>query len=226
MNTLNRSGWRGGVMFWLALSGVLLVGRAESINPKWEGEIAKLTVKQLERPAPEGVILFTGSSSIRRWDTLAADFPQHAVLNRGFGGSQVSDLIAYFEPLFLDVKPSQVVIYSGTNDLNAGESAERVLGDLATLCGMLRVALPEAKIAFIGAAPNPARWAQRDAQVRFNQLVADYCAQYGHDFIDVWSPMLGDDGTPSRDIYVADGLHMNAAGYVMWKAIVKPYLMK
>ena len=195
-------------------------------NPKWQAEIAKLTLTQQDSPAPDGVILFTGSSSIRRWDTLAKDFPRHAVLNRGFGGSQISDLIAYFDRLFGDVKPSQIVIYSGTNDLNAGESVERVLGDLATLSGMLRVALPETKIAFIGAAPNPTRWAQREAQVRFNGLVADYCAQYGHDFIDVWTPMLGEDGKPSRDIYVADGLHMNAAGYVMWKAIVAPYLIK
>jgi lysophospholipase L1-like esterase len=99
------------------------------------------------------------------------------------------------------------------------------LGDLATMCGMLKVALPSAKIAVIGAAANPKRWAQREVQVRFNRVAADYCAQYGHDFIDVWTPMLGDYGLPSRDIYVEDDLHMNAAGYVLWQAIVGPYLL-
>jgi len=100
-----------------------------------------------------------------------------------------------------------------------------VLGDLATLAGMMRVALPDTKVAFISAAPNPKRWEQREAQEQFNRWMAAYCERYGYDYIDVWIPMMGADGMPSRDIYVADQLHMNAAGYVIWKAVVGPYLI-
>jgi lysophospholipase L1-like esterase len=199
--------------------------RAEPRNPRWDEATAKIAARELASPSPTGVIVFTGSSSILRWKTLTEDFPHHAVSNRGFGGSQISDIIAYFYRVVVPGNPRQVVIYSGTNDLNAGESPEHVLSDFATLVGMIRVALPETKIAFIGAAPNPTRWAQRAAQERFNAEVAAYCARYGLHYIDVWTPMLGEDGTPSRDIYVADGLHMNAAGYVIWKAVVAPYLV-
>lgn len=94
------------------------------------------------------------------------------------------------------------MIYSGTDDLNDGESVERVLGDFATLCGMLRGALPQTKIAFIGVAPNPKRWAQREVQERFNRVAAVYCAQCGYDFIDVWKPMLGVRAPCLRSIYI------------------------
>lgn len=207
------------VLLW---GGVGLV--AEPVNPRWENEVAAIEKQEAAVAAPVGGILFTGSSSIRLWRTLAEDFPAHAVINRGFGGSQVSDLIGYFDRLVVPAAPRQIVVYAGTNDLNGGETPEQVLADVATMCGMIRRALPGAKVAFIAAAPNPARWAQREAQERFNALLAAYCARYGHAFIDVWTPMLGEDGTPSRDLYVADKLHMNAAGYALWREVVGPYL--
>ena len=197
---------------------------AEPAKPRWETEIAGIEAREAATPVPEQGILFTGSSSIRLWKTLAEDFPGQPVINRGFGGSQLSDLIAYFDRLVLPGQPRQIIVYSGTNDINDGESADQVLADWAMLCGMIERELPGTRIALIAVAPNPARWEQREAQQRFNAMAAAFCARNGYDFIDVWTPMLGADGTPSRDIYVADQLHMNAAGYVMWREIVGPYL--
>ncbi|MCF3648930.1 SGNH/GDSL hydrolase family protein [Synoicihabitans lomoniglobus] len=217
--------------FWKRVGFLIAVGiglgalQGEPRNAKWEQEISAIEQREAETPPPANGIVFTGSSSIRLWKTLAEDFPHHPVVNRGFGGSQISDLIGYFDRVVVPTHPRQVVVYSGTNDISGGESAEQVLADWATLCGMIEVALPGTKIALIAAAPNPARWSQRAEQSRFNALAAAYCARNGYDFIDVWTPMLGADGTPSRDIYVDDKLHMNAAGYVMWRAIVAPYLI-
>ncbi len=200
------------------------VGAAEPRNSHWEEEVAALEAREKAAPVPEGGILFTGSSSIRMWKTLAKDFPERPVFNRGFGGSQISDLIGYFDRLVTPGHPRKIIVYSGTNDLSSGESAEQVLADWAMLCGMIERALPSTKIALIGAAPNPARWDQREEQQRFNALAAAFCARQGYDYIDVWTPMLGADGSPSRDIYLKDRLHMNAAGYAMWRKIVGPYL--
>lgn len=210
----------------LSVLGLGSVRAQEVINPKWEAEISRIEQRETATPLAEGGILFTGSSSIRRWATLAEDYPEVALSNRGFGGSQISDLIAYFDRVILPGKPSQIVIYSGTNDVNAGESPEQVLGDFATLCGMIERELPGTNIAFISAAPNPKRWPQQADYENLNAIVATYCARMGYDFIDVWTPMLGKGGLPSRDIYVEDKLHMNAAGYVMWKAIIAPYLKR
>ena len=212
---------------WILSVMLAVVGSshaAEPINPKWDEEIQGIEYRETEAPLAKGGILFTGSSSIQLWKTLAVDFPGVDLANRGFGGSQISDLIGYFDRLIVPGAPRQIVIYSGTNDLNGGESAEQVLADFATLCGMIERELPDTKIALIGAAPNPARWAQRVEQETFNAIAAAYCQRMGYDFIDVWSAMLGEDGMPSRDIYVEDKLHMNAAGYVIWREVVGPYL--
>lgn len=212
----------GLVVFVASVAGGLT--GAEALNPRWDDAISGIEAREKSRPLAEGGILFTGSSSIRLWKTLAADFPGVALANRGFGGSQISDLIGYFDRVILPGRPRQIVIYSGTNDLNAGESPAQVLADFATLCGMIARSLPGTKIALIGAAPNPARWEQRKAQQRFNAAAAAYCARMGYAYIDVWTPMMGEDQLPSRDIYVDDQLHMNEAGYVMWREIVGPYL--
>ncbi len=197
---------------------------AEPANPRWEKPITAIEAREAATPPPAGGILFTGSSSIRMWSSLAEDFPGKPVINRGFGGSQLSDLITYFDRVIMPARPSRIVVYSGTNDISAGEPVEQVFADLATLCGMIRRDLPETTIAVISCAPNPARWNQREKQETFNTLVTAYCARYGHDYIDVWTPMLGEDGTPSRDIYLEDRLHMNAAGYAIWREVVGPYL--
>jgi lysophospholipase L1-like esterase len=207
-----------------AALGLAALGATEPINLHWDGEIQGIEHREMESPLVTGGILFTGSSSIRLWNTLAEDYPEVELANRGFGGSQISDLIGYFDRVVMPGKPRQIIIYAGTNDINAGESAEQVLADFATLCGMIERALPGTKIALIGAAPNPARWEQREEQQQFNAMASAYCERMGYDYIDVWTPMMGEDGLPSRDIYVEDKLHMNDAGYAMWQQIVSPYL--
>ncbi len=221
MQTVIRQ-WTLLVTMWAGVVGT--ASAAEPAKPRWEEEIAGIEAREEQTPAPEHGILFTGSSSIRLWQTLAEDFPGQPVINRGFGGSQISDLIAYFDRLVRPGQPRQIVVYSGTNDIHDGESAAQVLADWAMLCGMIERELPGTKIALIAVAPNPARWEQREEQESFNAMAAAFCARNGYDFIDVWTPMLGEDGTPSRDIYVDDQLHMNAAGYAMWREIVGAYL--
>ncbi len=193
-------------------------------DPRWKADIAAIEQRERERPVAERGILFAGSSSIRFWETLVEDFPGRPVYQRGFGGSQLTDLIGYFDRVVLPGRPRQIVVYSGTNDLNAGKSPEHVLADVERFTRLVAQKLPGTSIAFIGAAPNPRRWPLRETFERFNAMAAVFCRQHGHDFIDVWEAMLGEDGLPSRDLYRNDQLHMNAAGYALWKEIVAPRL--
>jgi O-glycosyl hydrolase len=201
-------------------------GVGPAIDPRWEGEIAAIERREAGHAVPEGGILFAGSSSIRLWQTLAVDFPGQPVYQRGFGGSQLADLVGYFDRVILPALPRRIIVYAGTNDLNSGRSPEQVLADLDRFCGLVAQKLPGTTVAFIGAAPNPRRWPLREAYQRFNAMAAVYCRQNGHDFIDVWPLMLGADGLPSRDLYRDDQLHMNAAGYALWGEIVAPWLVK
>src|SRR4029077_15673731 len=122
-------------------------------------------------PPPPGAVLFIGSSSIRLWKTLAADFPQQRVLNRRFGGSQIIDSVRYAKRIVSPYKPRLIVLYAGGNDINAGKTPEQVFTDYQAFVAKLHMALPQAKIAYISIAPNPARWAQVERGKAANQLI-------------------------------------------------------
>ena len=194
---------------------------------KWENEIAAFEKADREHPPEKGGIVFVGSSSIRLWKTLAQDFPGLPVLNRGFGGSEIADSVAFAERIVIPYAPRQVVLYAGGNDLNAGKPVEKVIADFKAFAGKIRTALPEAEIDYISIAGNPARWAQVEKVKAVNLAIEAWIKEQPRmKFIDVFSKMLGADGLPKPDIFVEDKLHMNAAGYAIWKEVVGPFLVK
>jgi len=193
-------------------------------SARWEKDIAAFEAGDKTNPPPKGCIVFVGSSSIRLWTTLAADFPGFPVVNRGFGGSQLADSVNLAERIIIPYEPRQVVIYAGGNDINAGKPPELVYGDFVALVAKIHSRLPHARIAFIASAPNPRRWSQVEKVRRFNDLAEAYCHRHGLEFINVFPLMLGPDGQPKPDIFVADRLHMNTKGYAIWKEAVAPCL--
>lgn len=200
---------------------------AQNKTNSFEKEILAFEARDKTNPPPKGAVLFLGSSSIRLWKTLAQDFPQYHVINRGFGGSQISDSVHFTDRIVLPYEPSVIVLYAGGNDINAKKSPETVASDFKTFVAGVRAKLPKTKIAYIAIAGNPARWAQVDKVRAANQLIRDFTAtQDGLSFIDVFPPMMADDGTPKPDIFVADKLHMNEKGYVIWRSVVGEHLKK
>jgi lysophospholipase L1-like esterase len=194
-------------------------------SAKWENTIAAFEAADRTNPPPPGAILFTGSSSIRMWTNVAKAFPEHTIINRGFGGSQIADVNLFVDRIVTPYRPRQIVFYCGGNDLNAKKSPEQVFADFREFVRRTRAKLPWARISFISIAPNPKRWDQI-AQVReANALIARYCQRDGNmDYIDVHPAMTGADGLPKPDIFLADRLHMNAKGYALWREVVRPYL--
>lgn len=192
---------------------------------KWESDVAAFEAADRAHPVAPGGILFAGSSSIRLWTSLQKDFPGLPVLNRGFGGSQIREVTAFAPRIILPHKPSLIVFYCGTNDIASGREPAEVADDFKAFVATVRAALPETRIAFISAAPNPARWALRAKMQELNDRVRAMSSRTDRlDFVDVWPAMLGPDGLPRRDIFVADELHMNPRGYEIWTRIVGDYL--
>lgn len=192
---------------------------------KWEKEIAAFEHADAQTPPPKGGIVFVGSSSIRLWKTLAQDFPEHHVLNRGFGGSEIADSVHFADRLVLPYEPRLIVLYAGGNDLNNGRPPAEVFADFQAFTALLRAKVPDAEIAFISSAGNPARWAQVENVKALNAMIADFIKKQPHmKFIDVFHPMLGDDGLPRPEIFGPDKLHMNPEGYKLWTKIIAPLL--
>lgn len=193
---------------------------------RFEAEITKFAEMDRATPPPAGAVVFTGSSSIRLWTSMAEDFPGVKTLNRGFGGSVIEDAIRHVDRVVLRYNPSQVVFYSGDNDLNGGKSPAAVLADYKRFAGAVHARLPETRIVIISIKPSLARWALVDKMRETNRLVQAMAAADPKRlaFVDIFTPMLGPDGKPRPELYVEDGLHMSPAGYAIWRAALAPVL--
>lgn len=192
---------------------------------KFEAEILAFEARDRTNPPPRDAVLFVGSSSIRLWKTLAQDFPKHRVINRGFGGSQISDSISYAKRIVLPYRPKRIVMYAGGNDINNGKTPHEVYHDFQTFVATVHASLPRTSIAYISIAPNPARWGQVEKVREANARIKEYARhQRNVEFIDVFPHMLGRDGQPRPEIFSADRLHMNEQGYALWTRIVKRHL--
>jgi lysophospholipase L1-like esterase len=160
------------------------------------------------------------------WD-LAKSFGdlEPLPINRGFGGSQIVDATHFAKRLVLKHKPRVVVFYSGDNDIASGMSATEVVSDFSAFCKRIHAELPGTRIVFIAIKPSPARWKFAQEQQAANERIRQLCEDSKRlAFVDVWAPMLGDDGQPRRELFVDDMLHLNAAGYELWTKLVRPAL--
>ena len=200
---------------------------APPIKPSsnYETEIAAFEAADKKSPPPQGAILFIGDSAIRMWKTLAEDFPDQKVINRGFGGSQMIDSVYYGDRIAIPYKPRLIIVKAGGNDLTAGKSPEQILADFQAFVEKVRDKLPDVRIAYQGVNPNPARWAQKEKREKTNALIKAYVASGKNlDFIDMWDVFLGPDGKPREELFIKDRLHNNAEGYKIMADAVRPHL--
>ena len=205
----------------------ITAGQAEPYTREkdWEKEIAAMLDIDVRQTPPPNPILFTGSSSIRMWSSLRSDFPQQNVINRGFGGSHLEDLVFFFRKIVVPYRPKKIVVYSGENDIEVGQNAENVLADFKALVELRDRSLPGVPLIYISMKPSILRWAKWPEMKRGNDLIkADAENHKRVTFVDVSGAMLGADGKPKPDLFLGDGLHMNAKGYVIWRDILRPYL--
>jgi lysophospholipase L1-like esterase len=213
----------------LALSATLLVSvvRAQTPAARFEKEILAFEEADRTTPPPADAALFVGSSTFRLWTTLSKDMPDIPVINRGFGGSEISDSIHYFDRIVKPYRPRIIVVYAGTNDINSGKSPERVRDDFRTFVDLSRQAYPGVPIVFLAIKPTPARWSQQAKIDQANRLVFDYCRR-GSDlhFIDTARVLLGPNGLPKESLVVGDKLHFNTEGYRVWANYLRPRILK
>lgn len=192
---------------------------------RWQKEIAAIQERDAQQKLPLGTTVFVGSSSIRLWD-LKRSFPEKELANHGFGGSTIADSVHFVQPLVLALKPKTIVFYAGDNDVSNGLSPEQVHADFEAFVKAVHEALPESKIAFIAIKPSPARWKLFEKQQAANQLIQQMMAKDAERlvYIDIVTPMLGEDGQPRRELFEKDLLHLNETGYALWTRLVLPVL--
>lgn len=210
------------ILLFLVFLGSFGVGVAQQ-HP-FEEEVRRLTNRLDSVGWKPGGTVFTGSSTIRMWRSLTEISLGQEVLNTGFGGSKAADLERFLYPLVLKFDPKRVFIYEGDNDLWAGVAPEVILASLDRIVTRIQLAAPNTEIYLIGAKPSPSRWSKKELYLFFNQQLEKYSQRKeGVNFIDTWAPLTDSEGNARSELYIKDQLHLNAAGYVLWNGIFKPY---
>ncbi|MHC4518317.1 MAG: GDSL-type esterase/lipase family protein [Planctomycetota bacterium] len=226
--TVNRSHAKSkSRLLFIGLFGIAfaLMSLTDAQAQGFEAEIRAFEQADIASPPPADPVLFVGSSSIRVWPDLPGDFPDYPVMNRGFGGSHMSDVLYYFDRIVAAYDPALILVYEGDNDLAGGKSVDTVYADYVVFLALVEEKLPGADVAFIATKPSPSRSQYLEVTRQLNTRLEELADSDPHIwFVDVFDPMLGDDGQPRRELFGNDMLHMNAAGYVLWQSIIEPML--
>jgi len=217
-------GVTGFLLLMLTIQGL----RAQE-HPRFYEEIQQFKKKDSASFPPANAILFLGSSSFTKWTDVQSSFPGYPIINRGFGGSTLPDVIRYANDIIFPYHPRQVVIYCGENDFEETDSltVQTVFGRFKQLFQLIRSKMPGESIVYISMKPSPSRAGRRKKQEEANKLAKDFISiQKNASFVDVFHKMLDKDGKPMPEIFLDDSLHMNAKGYAIWQKAIAPHLLK
>ena len=155
---------------------------------------------------------------MRLWPDLATDFPGRTIINRGFGGSTLAEVTHYAPRIIFPYRPRLIVLYAGDNDLASGMTPEQVAEDYRRLVAVVRRELPSSRIAYVSIKPSPSRWHLVEAYREANRLIsAEISRDPAQAYVDVFTPMIGANGRPRPELFMADSLHMTRAGYDLWR---------
>ena len=216
------------VTFFLVASLHTSFGAEKKHNfAQWEKEIEAFEASDHTNPPPKHGLLFAGSSTIRKWTTLAQDYPNQPVIGRGVGGCEIVDVTHFADRILFPYEPKMIFFRAGGNDIANGKSPEQVFADYKEFVATVHARLPETEIVFISWNPTPSRWAQHEKEETLNRLVRDFTKQTPHlQYCETSDMVLGKDGKPRPELFEPDRLHFNAEGYKLLAERVRPFLPK
>ncbi len=195
----------------------------------FEAEIRAYEIRDSIAPPAKGQVLLYGSSSMRLWTTFAQDLAGFPVVNRGFGGSQMSDAVYYFDRIVVPLQPSWILLYEGDNDLSNGKKTPgQIYADFLIFMRLVKEKLPGTRVAIYSLRPSLARESTMPQQRELNAMFKKYCRKHRKTarYIDVYDLLLTPEGRPNGDLLVEDKLHLNAKGYAVWTKATRDFLEK
>ncbi|MDE3251153.1 MAG: G-D-S-L family lipolytic protein [Bacteroidota bacterium] len=213
----------------IAVNSLFILGmlNAQTQEPAFRKDIDAFKKADSRQMPAANSILFVGSSSFTKWTDVQDYFPGYPILNRGFGGSTLADVIRYADEIIIPYHPKQIIIYCGENDIAASDTItpQIVSNRFQQLFSIIRKKLGKVPVGFISIKPSPSRWKLEARFVEANRLIKAFLdKQKNAVFIDVHTAMLNADGSVKTTIFIADNLHMNAKGYHIWQPIIANYL--
>jgi hypothetical protein len=216
----------------LPMAGLLslaaaLQAQSPALQERFEKKVQEYVAADLAQPPPRGAILFAGDSQFYRWSTIHEDLPGYMLINRGIDSFQTDNLVRYADQLITPYQPRLIVLHVGGNDVHNGKSPAQVLADFKTLVAAVHAKLPGVRILWSSITPGPGRWDEAPQRREANRVMQEYIrSQPDLGFIDLWDVMLTAEGNPREDLWVADRVHPNHAGYLIRVKVTQPFLGK
>lgn len=193
---------------------------------RFEEEIKAFEATDKQSMPPTDAVLFVGSSSIRLWPALDSAFAPLPVINRGFGGSTIPEVLHYADRIVWKYQPRVIVFYCGENDIAEGTDPSRVFQNFKMFVGKMEEKLPNASLIVLSAKPSPARWELWKKFETLNRMFQQFASQRDKVlYLNIGPTLLDATGEPDTSLYVEDKLHLNRQGYARWERVLKPILM-
>jgi len=214
----------------LLVSAAAIAGAEAKNYPdptRYEKTIAKFEAADKETMPPAGAVLCIGSSSMGGWHrTIREDLAPLTVIPRGFGGSNMNDVLHFVDRVVLPYEPRAILLYEGDNDIAHGVTPQKVLETFEVLVKQVHAKLPKTRFYVLAVKPSISRWEVWPEMKETNLLMKTRCkADERLTYIDIATPMLNEKGEPKADIFKEDNLHMVRKGYEIWRDVVRPVLV-
>lgn len=194
---------------------------------EWKDQLDAYYQEDSNKIPEKGQILFVGSSSFKMWKNIQSYFPGHKILNRGFGGSRMSDLLYHIQRLVIDYRPSQIVLYCGENDISNGVSPQDLSEDIKVFVRIIDLRLPGVPILILSIKPSPLLYKLITKQREANSLIREFAMTKNQvDYIDITTLMVDEKGIPIEELYLEDRLHISENAYQLWARTIEPHLKK
>ena len=207
------------IFVFILTFGISVETYADYSDPKpnrFIDEIEAFEIWDSKNSYPKNSFLFVGSSSIRFWKTSLA-FPEVQIINRGFGGSEISDINYFYNKIVRPYAAKKILLYAGDNDIARGKTVDQVFEDYLEFVTKVQSDFPETKIAFISIKPSKSRWDKWPKMKKVNAMVKNYSEEQDKlEYVDLASPLINSEGE-LKNVFIQDGLHLNQFGYSLWK---------
>ena len=176
-------------------------------------------------PSPESrAIVFLGDSltSSCEWHEMFSN--GLTILNRGIGGDTSAGVLKRISTVS-DLCPLAVFLMIGTNDAQLlGYDPADTLRNYRLIIRKLRQSSRDTRIYVQSILPSRApKFNHWSGEV--NRGIRELAAEEGVTFVDL-RPAFMDSNRALSERYTIDGLHLNAAGYLLWKQQIDPMVQE
>lgn len=174
-------------------------------------------------PTRQGAVIFVGDSQSEQCEWQELLYPDNSViLNRGIVGDYVTGVQARLDEIIRH-QPARIFLLVGINDLLFGKTPEEIEPFYRELVATIRKRTPDSELFLQSILPvnNDIKklGVENETIQQLNAKIAAIAQSYALPYIDLYSQLTDANGNLSAQ-FTADGIHLNGAGYAIWKRMM------